>query len=89
MEISFFAMPPAQTWFARTAFKATDTILLTNQDIFDVPSHLPIPSRSRDGEGRPLIAQSIGRFKMLCHSIGNGSQGFYLIYTMLKSRNAG
>jgi hypothetical protein len=53
MEMSFFVMPLAQTWLARATFKATTTILLANQESAHVTSRLPIPSRSRDGEGRP------------------------------------
>jgi hypothetical protein len=70
MKMSFFAMLLAQTWFARTVFKAMDTLLLRNQDSLDVPSH----------QGRPLIAQSSGRFKMVYIDEAMDSKAYGAIY---------
>jgi hypothetical protein len=50
-------------WHAWIWFRTPDPIVSTNQDNVHVLSHLPIPSRSRDGEGRPHKDESVGRFK--------------------------
>jgi len=47
----------AQTWLARIGFRAKDAIIFAKQYHVTMSSHLPIPSRSRDGEGRPLVQQ--------------------------------
>ncbi len=75
MEMSFFTMPRAQTWHAWIWFRPPDTIVFTNQDNVHVLSRLPIPSRSRDGEGRPRKDESVKKdISMLMHL----SKGNYL-----------
>jgi len=70
--MSFFVMPLAQTWLTGIGFRAPDTIVFTSHDHIHVPSRLPIPSWSRDGEGRPYIVESNGRFKMVYIGFSNG-----------------
>ena len=47
MEMSFFGMPLAQTWLARTQYNAKDAILVTNEKRYSQRR----ASRSRPGLG--------------------------------------
>jgi hypothetical protein len=55
MEMSFFGMPLAETWLARTKYNAKDAILIKNDKCYCSTSRLAIPSRSRDGQALYIL----------------------------------
>jgi hypothetical protein len=63
MAVFFLVMPLAQTWLIGHEHMCfVSEITLRIYDIIEM-SRLPIPSRSRDGEGRPVTWPLTGSFQ--------------------------
>ena len=75
----------AQTWPKRTWVTYPQTGSMPSWDYDHIPSRLPIPSRSRDGEGRPVNPVSLGFILSLTHPFSCLSAMSYQLLALKRS----